>query len=309
LRLALVALMLEAGAGWGAGAPDPFAPKGDGGMPGMSASEIARLKFGTPGLIKNQDGVIFGTQEAFDLVVEAKKYDPSYAQESQRDRDKAAAIYAKAMAAQPGAKSNAVLANRIAQMNAFNADPARGVMPNPEEAVRWWNRCLELTDETQILWAQAHVGLGTAEDMNQILAMKAERLELPPWIDWAYPGAGKPEEERARMLKDFQEIQDLARRRLKEWEARAATEAMVREAIQERVRREQPSAPKAEPVVPEPEEAALPSVAESAPGALPVTIAEGHTEGQYQEMILVGAAAGAAVLVGLGVVLSKRRGN
>ncbi len=50
--------------------------------------------------------------------------------EDQRDRDKAAEVYARAINAQPGANVNAVLANRIAQLYGFYADPEKGIEPD-----------------------------------------------------------------------------------------------------------------------------------------------------------------------------------
>jgi len=62
------------------------------------------------------DLMIFGSPAALKLVEEARKVDPLYCPLEQSDRDEAARLYEQAVEAQPGAKSNAPLANRIAQM-------------------------------------------------------------------------------------------------------------------------------------------------------------------------------------------------
>lgn len=104
----------------------------------------------------------YGTPAAKKLVQEGRQFDPEFANGEMWDRDRAVALYADAIKAQPGAKLNAQLANRIAQIYAFNGNPAKGVKPNYAKAAEWWQRCLELTDRSQILWGQAQMGLASS---------------------------------------------------------------------------------------------------------------------------------------------------
>ena len=102
------------------------------------------------------------------------------------------ALYEKAMALQPGAKINAVVANRIAQLYGYYGDRRRGIRPDYAKALQWWSRCIEETDPKQILWAEAHMGLGcmrvlvgkpreSAADFKAILDLDVIGVEWPPW--------------------------------------------------------------------------------------------------------------------------------
>jgi len=147
-----------------------------------------------PKLVVGPDNEIYGTQEAFDLVMEARKYDSMFCQ-GLGDRDNAAELYGKAIAAQPGAKLNGPIADRIAQMYAFNADEKAGIKLEPAKARQWWNRCIELTSPNQLLWAQAQMGLASAaylsrdyfaalDRCNKILDVDFDNIELPDWKIW-----------------------------------------------------------------------------------------------------------------------------
>lgn len=138
---------------------------------------------------------LYGTQEAADLVAEARTYDPLYCTTGKPDRDRAALLYEQAIAAQPGAAVNAPLANRIAQMYAYYGDPQAGIQPVPEKAVEWWRRCAELTSADQVLWGQAYVGLAstgvvgrdyraTLDACRTVLEMGADQMSLPDWEVW-----------------------------------------------------------------------------------------------------------------------------
>jgi hypothetical protein len=133
-------------------------------------------------------GEIYGTAAAKELVREARKFDPMLSQVDLRDRDKAARLYERAIDAQPGAKINAQLANRIAQMYAFNEDRARGITTNRELARWWWERCLEMTNPRQLLWAQALMGLNR---YDEILGIDASQIELDDWRTWPQGDSAK----------------------------------------------------------------------------------------------------------------------
>jgi hypothetical protein len=146
-------------------------------------------------IVVGPDKEIYGTQEAADLVAQARKLDPMYCQKDQVDRDKAALLYERAIAAQPGAKINAPLANRIAQLYAFYEDREKKVTPIRSKAVQWWNRCAESTSPKQLLWAEAQMGMASTavigKDLksaqafyDKILDMDASQIELPDWKAW-----------------------------------------------------------------------------------------------------------------------------
>jgi len=152
-----------------------------------------------PKLIVDRNNDIYGTQEAFDLVVQARTFDPMFCPEEQRDRDKAVALYVQAIAAQPGAKLNGPIADRIAQLYAFYAGKEAGkeieVKPDRSLACHWWNRCLELTSPNQLLWAQAQMGLASMgvirgdrisalDHYSKILDVDFAQIELPDWKVW-----------------------------------------------------------------------------------------------------------------------------
>jgi hypothetical protein len=165
---------------------------------------------------------IFGTREAADLVAEARKHDPMYCPRQQADRDKAVLLYEQAMAAQPGAKINAVLADRVAQLYAFYEDKDTKTRPIRSKANQWWNRCLESTKPSQLLWAQAQMGLASMAVIagdhrsalsrySKILEMNVSVAELPDWQAWP---DGSSEEaktmlkrERARLRKSIERVQ------------------------------------------------------------------------------------------------------
>ena len=141
------------------------------------------------------DDEIYGSQEAADLVAQARNYDPMYCPREQADRDRAARLYEQAMAAQPGASINAPLADRLAQLYAFYEDKQKKVSPARSKASQWWGRCLELTTSKQLLWAQAQMGLASMAVIDgdhksavarydKILEMDVGQIELPDWKTW-----------------------------------------------------------------------------------------------------------------------------
>jgi len=172
-------------------------------------------------LIVGRDKEIYGTQEAADLVAEARKFDPMFCPREQADRDQAALLYEKAIAAQPGAKLNAPLANRIAQMYAFYENKEKTVRPIRSKARLWWNRCADYTNPQQLLWAQAQMGLASmaaidrdrlsARDRyNKILEMDVSQVKLPDWKFWPEDSSDRSkallEREQARLRKSIERI-------------------------------------------------------------------------------------------------------
>jgi tetratricopeptide (TPR) repeat protein len=139
----------------------------------------------------------------------------------QRDRDKAIAFYRQAIEAQPGAELNAALADRIAQLYAFFEDREQGVRPEPDKAAEWWKRCLGLTDPTQLLWAQAQMGLASAgvgrQDLGsslaafeKILELDPETIELDNWKQSSYEQSEAWRQQEVDRLR--QRLRDLQRR-------------------------------------------------------------------------------------------------
>jgi tetratricopeptide (TPR) repeat protein len=122
--------------------------------------------------------------------------------------EKAVALYAKAIEAQPGAKLNAQIANRIAQMYAFNEDSKRGLRPDYKKAAAWWTRCLELTDRSQNLWGFAQMGLActgvalknlksSLSPIDEILKVDPDSIQLEDWCHSSYVA---PEEWKRQQL-------------------------------------------------------------------------------------------------------------
>lgn len=176
-------------------------------------------------LIIGPDDEIYGSKEAADLVTEARKFDPMFCSGELADRDKAVSLYAKAIAAQPGAKLNAPIANRIAQMYAFYADKEKKVVPDRSIASQWWKRCIEFTSPSQLLWAQAQMGLASmavcggdcfsaVPYYNKILDMDISQVELPDWKAWpdenTEHGRLVLEQEQTRLRESVEGIQNRA---------------------------------------------------------------------------------------------------
>lgn len=140
----------------------------------------------------NIAGEMFGNAEAANTVAQARSFDPMFVPLEKADRDRAAELYEKTMALQPGARVNAVLANRVAQLYAYYRDPKRGIAPVPARAIHWWKRCSEEATPAQLLWGEAQMGVGctcsVARNPNEaIAAFKAildwdtEKLKPPDW--------------------------------------------------------------------------------------------------------------------------------
>ena len=176
-------------------------------------------------LIVGRNNDIYGTQEAADLVSEARKFDPMTCPRGKADRDQAALLYEKAIAAQPGAKLNAPLANRIAQMYAFYANKERTVRPIHSKARLWWERCADFTNPQQLLWGQAQMGLTNVaaidrdrlsplDRCNKILEMDVSQVKLPDWKVWPEDSSDRSkallERERARLRKSMERIRGRA---------------------------------------------------------------------------------------------------
>ncbi|MCL2701013.1 MAG: hypothetical protein FWE88_04900 [Phycisphaerae bacterium] len=156
-------------------------------------------------LIVDENDFIYDTQEAYDLVMQARKCDNT---SGNFDREKAVELYEKAIAAQPGAKINAELANRIGGMYSFNTPTDR------DKGRQWWKRALELASPGQLLWAQIQMGLG---DMDAILNMDFGNIELAEYKVWPdnddERGQDRLMVERARLWENIQHIQTSAVRR------------------------------------------------------------------------------------------------
>ena len=88
-------------------------------------------------LIVGPNNETYGTQEAARLVAEAHKFDPMFCPREQADRAQAVLLYEKAIATPPGAKLNAPLADRIAQLYAFYEDKKRKERPIRSMAIQW----------------------------------------------------------------------------------------------------------------------------------------------------------------------------
>jgi len=184
-------------------------------------------------VIVGENGEFFGNARAERLVQEAKKSDPMFCPQEQRDRDKAALLYEQAIDAQPGAKYNAVLADRVAQMYATYEDKKKNVVPVPDRAIQWWNRCLELTNPKQLLWAQAQMGLAStaiikgdaksaAAAYDNILRVDANQIELEDWKFW--PESDRYEAQRKREIERLQKsVWQIQNRALEEWRAAEKT--------------------------------------------------------------------------------------
>ncbi len=141
----------------------------------QSSSDYPPLTF--PGGVGDQ--WVYGNATAKALVEQARRYDPMDAKHDDHDREQAVELYEAAIESQPGAKLNAVLANRIAQMYGFYADPAINAEPIPTLAHKWWKKCVELTEPTQLLWGQAHMGMGS---VDAIIEMDPGKIEPEPWL-------------------------------------------------------------------------------------------------------------------------------
>lgn len=176
-------------------------------------------------IIAGSDREICGTQEAADLTAEARARDPLYCPREQADRDKAAQLYIEAIAAQPGARINAKLADRVAQMYAFYEDKEKAVQPDRSKASQWWRRCIEFTDPNQLVWAQAQMGLASmavwGNDFrsalaayNKILEIDVKQVVLPRWKAWSDGDSQRNrtllERERARLRESVERIQGRA---------------------------------------------------------------------------------------------------
>jgi tetratricopeptide (TPR) repeat protein len=137
-------------------------------------------------------GEVYENPRAKDMVRKARWFDPLYAARGKENRDKAIALYEEAIGLQPGASINAALADRIAELYAFYECRERGIRPDWGKAASWWERCIELTDPRQRMWAEAHMGLGgslllsghpeqAVAAYRAILDVNVEELECPRW--------------------------------------------------------------------------------------------------------------------------------
>jgi hypothetical protein len=155
------------------------------------------------------------------FVEKARQYDPSYAPRENVDRDAAVGYYEQAIRAQPGAKLNGKLADRIAQLHAFYVDKERGIFPDPQKAAEWWTTCLTFTTPDQLLWAEAKMGLASAGIASrnfesaasayaEILSLNTNQLRVDDWREW--PSNNSPigratyEHELNRIKKELTEL-------------------------------------------------------------------------------------------------------
>lgn len=168
-----------------------------------------------------ENDLVFDNEVAAGLYLQGKQADPMFASQDDRNRDKAIEFYAAAYAAQPGAKSNAHLANRIGQMYAFNNDPARGIRTDWEQARVWWERCVEASSPRQTVYAAAIIGMNgyrpagdeLVEWFRPLLEMKAEEVELPHY-KWNGP-ASSPARQRqleTQLVRERENVEQMQRK-------------------------------------------------------------------------------------------------
>ena len=189
-------------------------------LPGGHGRTYVELANGA--FVESVNREIHDSLEAAALVEDARHVDPMFCPRDQADRDKAALLYERAIAAQPAAKINAALADRVAQLYAFYEDKQKEVKPVPGTARQWWNRCAESTSPKQFLWAQAQMGLastavvgrdylGALAAYDRILQLDPETIELADWKAWPDGGSDRDkavlEEERSRLRQAVEGIQ------------------------------------------------------------------------------------------------------
>jgi tetratricopeptide (TPR) repeat protein len=146
----------------------------------------------TTGVVRH--GLVFDNPQAAELHDQARQWDPMFCPAARANRDKAIAAYEQAMAAQPQAGANVVLARRIAQLYAFYEHAGSGVKPDPIKAARWWQRAIQLDRPEHLTYAQSHMGLASARMMaggpgsalvayEKLLDLDPEAVEVPDWVD------------------------------------------------------------------------------------------------------------------------------
>jgi tetratricopeptide (TPR) repeat protein len=174
-------------------------------------------------VVVGKDNEIFGTAEAAEMVRQARQSDPSYSRDA--NLEKAIELYEKAIELQAGAKINAVLASRIAQIYAYTTWPGTEWRTRWAKAIVWWRRCIQATSPRQLLWVHAQMGLGSTTFLARkpdeavaafeaVLAADPERMELPDWKVWRDPsterGQRERQEELARIRSDAQRARIVA---------------------------------------------------------------------------------------------------
>ena len=141
-------------------------------------------------VVVGMDKEIFANPEAADMVRQARSFDPARSRPG--NCQKAIECYEKAIALQPGAKINAVLCNRIAELYAYAGAGGFGWTERRAKAIAWWRRCVELTNPHQSVWIKAQMGLGCTtflvkkaqegiESYQAVLAIDPEQMEVPDW--------------------------------------------------------------------------------------------------------------------------------
>ncbi|MGC1272603.1 MAG: hypothetical protein WBC44_02760 [Planctomycetaceae bacterium] len=197
--------------------PMPTAPREDSLGVSLPSPSPATDKPAPP-VADADDGWIYANATAEDLVRQARHYDPMFTRQEQHDRDKAVGLYKQAIEAQPGAKVNAALANRIAQLYAFYENRKKGIRPDPDQAAMWWKRCLESTDTTQLLWAQAQMGLASTgvmrqtpesslSPLNEILKLDPIKIKLDNWKESSYESSQWHRQELERLRQELRDLQ------------------------------------------------------------------------------------------------------
>ena len=159
---------------------------------------------------------VFENREAAQLVLEGRQCDPGSCPEENRDRDKAALLYERAIAAQPGAAINALLAQRIAELYSYYEDRQKRTYPNLQTAQSWWQHSIALAKPTEFVWVQDQMGLGCVcllqEDLKgalssflKILDFSPDAAELP---DWQLRPAADTEAGKAQLEADRQRMRN-----------------------------------------------------------------------------------------------------
>lgn len=182
----------------------------------VSRGSEADAKKGTDVFV-GQDNVIYGNRLAARLVVRARQFDPLFVPPDRSDRDTAIRFYEMAIESQPGANSNSPLANRIAQMYAFYSDREMKYRTDPNEARKWWERCLTITASDQLLWLQTQMGIASTcvrigdhvsaiAAYDEILNADASQFTLENWKDWSRENEEEVRFQRERLCESLERI-------------------------------------------------------------------------------------------------------
>ena len=129
-------------------------------------------------------------KEYEERVQEARKYDPMWCRQEDRDREKAVELYRAALSLRTDDPRNIEVEYRIAELYAYYSDPTTREKVMPEKAAAVFEHIVNTYSRNQLRWVESNIGLACCcamlgnpsaalEYYRRVLEVDPDAIEIP----------------------------------------------------------------------------------------------------------------------------------